>query len=95
MIEDYIPHYNNCRVQWNPGVLTLMEKHYSYSLAAYTKPQKMAERMFWHFQKFPRHRSAMQLKKGFHHPNQAPEAENILLFFHCPLDGELFTEPGI
>lgn len=34
MIEDYITYYNNRRVQRNLGVLTPMEKHYSYPLAA-------------------------------------------------------------
>ena len=34
MIENYITYYKNRRVQCNPGVLTPMEKHYSYPLAA-------------------------------------------------------------
>ena len=34
MIENYITYYNNRRVQRNLGVLTPMEKHYSYPLAA-------------------------------------------------------------
>ncbi len=34
MIENYIAYYNNSRVQRNLGVLTPMEKHLSYSLAA-------------------------------------------------------------
>ena len=34
MIENYIAYYNNRRVQRNLGVLTPMEKHYSYPLAA-------------------------------------------------------------
>ena len=34
MIENYITYYNNRRVQRNLGVLTPMEKHYSYLLAA-------------------------------------------------------------
>ena len=34
MIEDYITYYNNRRVQRNLGVLTPMEKHYCYPLAA-------------------------------------------------------------
>ena len=34
MIENYISYYNNRRVQRNLGVLTPMEKHYRYSLAA-------------------------------------------------------------
>ncbi len=34
MIEDYIAYYNNRRVQRNLGVLTPMEKHNSYLLAA-------------------------------------------------------------
>ena len=34
MIENYITYYNNCRVQRSLGVLTLMEKHYGYLLAA-------------------------------------------------------------
>ncbi len=34
MIENYITYYNNRRVQRNLGVMTPMEKHYSYSLAA-------------------------------------------------------------
>ena len=34
MIEDYIIYYNNHRVQRNLGVLTPMEKHCSYPLAA-------------------------------------------------------------
>ena len=33
-IENYITYYNNRRVQRNLGVLTPMEKHYSYLLAA-------------------------------------------------------------
>ena len=34
MIENYITYYNNRRVQRNLGVLTPMEKHYSYPLVA-------------------------------------------------------------
>ena len=34
MIENYITYYNTRRVQRNLGVLTPMEKHYSYPLAA-------------------------------------------------------------
>ena len=34
MIENYITYYNNRRVQRNLGVLTPMEKHHSYPLAA-------------------------------------------------------------
>ena len=34
MIENYIAYYNNRRVQRNLGVLTPMEKHYSYLMAA-------------------------------------------------------------
>ena len=34
MIENYITYYNNRRVQRNLGVLTPMEKHNSYPLAA-------------------------------------------------------------
>ena len=34
MIENYIAYYNNRRVQRNLGVLTPMEKYYSYPLAA-------------------------------------------------------------
>lgn len=34
MIEDYITYNNNRRVQRKLGVLTPMEKHHSYSLAA-------------------------------------------------------------
>lgn len=34
MIEDYIAYYDNQRVQRNLGVLTPMEKHQSYLLAA-------------------------------------------------------------
>ena len=34
MIENYIVYYNNRRVQRNLGVLTPMEKYYSYPLAA-------------------------------------------------------------
>ena len=34
MIENYIVYYNNSRVQRNLGVLTPMEKHYSYPSAA-------------------------------------------------------------
>ena len=34
MIENYISYYNNRRVQRNLGVLTPMEKHYRYPLAA-------------------------------------------------------------
>ena len=34
MIENYITYYNHRRVQRNLGVLTPMEKHYSYLLAA-------------------------------------------------------------
>ena len=34
MIENYITYYNNRRVQRSLGVLTPMEKHYSYPLAA-------------------------------------------------------------
>jgi len=34
MIENYISYYNNRRVQRTLGVLTPMEKHCSYSLAA-------------------------------------------------------------
>lgn len=34
MIDDYIAYYNNRRVQRNLGVLTPMEKHYSYPLTA-------------------------------------------------------------
>ena len=34
MIENYIAYYNNRRVQRNLGVLTPMEKHYSYPMAA-------------------------------------------------------------
>ena len=34
MIESYITYYNNRRVQRNLGVLTPMEKHYSYLMAA-------------------------------------------------------------
>ena len=34
MIENYITYYNNRRVQRNLGVLTPMEKHESYLMAA-------------------------------------------------------------
>ena len=34
MIENYITYYNNRRVQRNLGVLTPMEKHQNYLLAA-------------------------------------------------------------
>ena len=34
MIENYIYYYNNQRLQRNLGVLTPMEKHRSYELAA-------------------------------------------------------------
>lgn len=34
MIKDYITYYNNRRVQRNLGVLTPMEKHNNYLLAA-------------------------------------------------------------
>jgi transposase InsO family protein len=34
MIENYIIYYNNRRIQRNLGVLTPMEKHHSYPLAA-------------------------------------------------------------
>ena len=34
MFESYITYYNNRRVQRNLGVLTPMEKHYSYPLTA-------------------------------------------------------------
>ena len=34
MIEEYIFYYNNRRLQRNLGVLTPMEKHLSYELAA-------------------------------------------------------------
>ena len=34
MIKDYIDYYNNKRLQRNLGVLTPMEKHRNYLLAA-------------------------------------------------------------